>query len=259
MIDIGEYKLFMTQAGQGKPPVILEAGAGDDSTTWQSIFQEVSRFTQVIAYDRAGLGQSKPTPRPRTALHLTEDLHKLLHVIHLEMPCILVGHSLGALIVRLYAQHYPQQVAGLVLIDGPHPEQGHRFVTALTAAGYEQHELVRPILDMSAGVPPEEHPEGLDFARSLAQVHPTQTFGDLPLVVIASGKPHIEEIPDLPPQAALAFDQAWEEMQKDLANLSTKGTLIKAEKSGHYIHWDEPELVIEAIHKLVRTIRDKPL
>jgi pimeloyl-ACP methyl ester carboxylesterase len=259
MIDIGDYKLFMMKAGQGKPSVVLEAGAGDDSTTWQSIFQEIARFTQVIAYDRAGLGKSEPAPRPRTALQLTDDLHKLLQVTRLDMPCILVGHSLGALIARLYAQLYLQEVAGLVLIDGPHPKQGQHFVTALTATGYEQHELVRPILDMAAGVAPEEHPEGLDFARSLTQVDPTQTFGELPLVVISSGKSHAEEMPELPSQAAHAFDQAWEEMQKDLTKLSTKGRFVKAEKSAHYVHWDEPELVVEAIHKLIRTIQDKSL
>ena len=259
MIDIGEYKLFMMQAGHGKPPVVLEAGAGDDSSTWHSIFQEVARFTQVIAYDRAGLGQSEPAPRPRTALQLTNDLHNLLQVTRLEMPCILVGHSLGALIARLYTQQYPQEVAGLVLIDGPHPEQGYRFVTALTATGYEHHELVQPILDMAAGVPPEDHPEGLDFARSLTQVDPTQTFGKLPLVVIASGKSHTEVMPDIPPQAAYAFDSAWEEMQKDIVNLSTKGVFVKGEKSGHYVHWDEPELIVEAIHRIIRTIQGKSL
>src|SRR5690242_18975235 len=221
MIDIGEYKLCMLKAGHGEPPVVLEAGAGDDSTTWQSIFQEVARFTQVIAYDRAGLGQSEPAPRPRTALQLTDDLHKLLLVARLETPRILVGHSLGALIARLYTQHYPQEVSGLVLIDGPHPEQGNRFVSALTATGYHQHELVRPILEMAAGVAPEDHPEALDFATSLTQVDPTQTFGELPLVIIAPGKSHAEIMPDIPQQAAYAFDRAWEEMQKDIVNLST--------------------------------------
>lgn len=112
---------------------------------------------------------------------------------------------------------------------------------------------------MAAGVAPEDHPEALDFARSLTQVDPTRSFGELPLIVIASGKPHAEEMPDLPKQAAYAFDRAWEEMQKDLVNLSTKGVFIKAEKSAHYVHWDEPELVVEAIHRLVRTIQDQSL
>jgi pimeloyl-ACP methyl ester carboxylesterase len=259
IVDIGEYRLFMMKAGQGIPLVILEAGAGDDSTTWKSIFQAVAQFTQVMAYDRAGVGQSDSVLRPRTALQLTDDLHKLLRVAQLEGPYILVGHSLGALITRLYAQHYPQDVIGLVLLDGPHPDQRNRFATALMAAGYHQHEVVQPILEMAAGVEPEDHPEGLDFARSLAQVDPTQTFGELPLVVVASGKSHAEVMPDLPPQAALAFDQAWDEMQRDITKLSTKGVHVTAQKSGHYIHWDEPELVVETIHQVVRTMQDKPL
>ena len=258
-VDLGEYRLFMMKAGQGTPLVILEAGAGDESTTWHGIFQAVAQFTQVMAYDRAGLGQSDAAPRPRTAWQLTDDLHELLRMAQLEGPYVLVGHSLGALMSRLYAQRYPQDVAGLVLIDGPHPDQGSRFASALTATGYHQHELVQPILERAAGGTSEAHPEGLDFASSLAQIDPAHRFGALPLVVVASGKPHAEDMSDLPQPAALAFDRAWDEMQRDLAKLSIKGMHITAKHSGHYIHWEEPDLVVEAIHQIVRGIQDQSL
>jgi pimeloyl-ACP methyl ester carboxylesterase len=199
----------------------LEAGAGDESTTWQGIFQAVAQFTQVMTYDRAGLGHSDAAPRPRTAWQLTDDLQKLLRMAQLEGPYVLVGHSLGALISRLYAQRYPQDVAGLVLIDGPHPDQGSRF------------------------------------ASSLAQIDPAHRFGALPLVVVASGKPHALDMPDLPHAAALAFDRAWDDMQQDLATLSTRGMHITAKHSGHYIHWDEPDLVVGAIHQIVRGIQNR--
>ncbi|HKF35491.1 MAG TPA: hypothetical protein VKB35_01220 [Ktedonobacteraceae bacterium] len=110
---------------------------------------------------------------------------------------------------------------------------------------------------MAAGVPPEAHPEGLDFARSLAQIDPAYRFGALPLVGVASGKPHAEAMPDLPQAAALAFDRAWDDMQRDLATLSTKGLHITAKRSGHYIHWDEPDLVVGAIHQIVRGIQNR--
>jgi pimeloyl-ACP methyl ester carboxylesterase len=256
-VDLGEYRLCLMTAGQGTPLVILEAGAGDASTTWQGIFQAVAHFTQVLAYDRAGLGQSDAAPRPRTAWQLTDDLEKLLRLAQLAGPYVLVGHSLGALLSRLYAQRYPQGVAGLILIDGPHPEQGSRFARALMATGYHQHELVQPILEMAAGVPPEAHPEGLDFASSLAQIDSAHRFGALPLVVVASGKSHALEMPALPQEAALAFDQAWDDMQRDLATLSTRGRHLTAKRSGHYIHWDEPDLVVGAIHQIVRDIQNR--
>ncbi|HEU5377706.1 MAG TPA: alpha/beta hydrolase [Ktedonobacteraceae bacterium] len=256
-IPVGRSSFFMRQAGQEKPVVILEAGAGEDSTTWKDILPAVAQFSQVMAYDRAGLGYSAGLPTPRTALHLVNNLHDLLQASQLEGPYLLVGHSLGALLCRLYTQQYRQEVAGLLLLDGPHPDQGKRFTTALTQSGWQEHELVQPILHMAAGVAPEEHPEGLDFAKSLAQVDPMQTFSDLPLVVISNGKSHAEVMPDLPMQAALAFDGAWDAMQSELAKLSTRGVHLRAKRSGHYIHCDEPALVVGTIHQLVRTIRHR--
>ncbi len=109
---------------------------------------------------------------------------------------------------------------------------------------------------MASGGAPEQHPEGLDFAKSLAQVDQAQTFGDLPLVIISAGKSHVEVMPELPVQAALAFDRVWDEMQGALTKLSTRGVHLRAKRSGHYIHCDEPELVVETIHQTVRALRN---
>lgn len=255
-ISVGEYNLFTRQAGRGKPTIILEAGAGEDSTTWKDIVPAVAQFSHVMAYDRAGLGQSTGTPPPRTALHLVSDLRCLLQALQLEGPYLFVGHSLGALLCRLYAQQYRHEVAGLILIDGPHPAQGKRFTTALTEAGWHEHQLVQPILKMASGVTPEQHPEKLDFAQSLAEVDQVQTFDNLPLVIISAAKSPAESWPDLPIQAALAFTQTWNNMQSELPSLSTRGSHITTKKSGHYIHCDEPELVVEAIRQMVKTIRN---
>ena len=256
-ITFGKYTLFMQQAGQGKPVIILEAGAGDDSTTWKDIFSAIAQFSHAMVYDRAGLGRSEKPSTPRTALQLVSDLHSLLQAARLEGPYLLVGHSLGALVCRLYAQQYRREVAGLVFIDGPHPEQGRRFTAALTASGWAEHEQVRPILAMASGVAPEQHPERLDFAQSLTEVDQTRTFGDLPLAIISSSKPPEEAWPDLPIQAARALTQTWDAMQSDLPTLSVKGTHFITNRSGHYIHRDEPEFVIEIIHQIVQTIRNE--
>jgi pimeloyl-ACP methyl ester carboxylesterase len=253
-IPVGASSLFMMQAGQGKPIVILEAGAGEDSTTWKDIVPLVAQFSQVVVYDRAGLGRSTGSLPPRTALHLVDDLHSLLQASQLQGPYLLVGHSLGALLCRLYTQQYRHEVIGLVLLDGPHPDQGKRFTHALIESGWQNHALVQPILNMASGVAPEHHPEGLDFAKSLIQVDQMQTFGDLPLIIVSSGKSQAEEMPDIPVQAALAFDRAWNEMQYELTKLSTRGTHLTARKSGHYIHYDEPELVVEAIHQIIKSL-----
>jgi len=246
----------MKQAGQGKPIVILEAGAGEDSMTWKNIIPAVAQFSQVMAYDRTGLGRSVGLPTPYTAMQLVDELHGLLHASQLEEPYLLVGHSLGALLCRLYTQQYRHEVAGLILLDGPHPDQGNRFTAALTQAGWQEHELIQSVLKMASGVAPEQHPEGLDFAKSLAQVDQTQTFGDLPLVVVSRGRSLVETMPDLPAQAAIIFDRIWNRMQDELTMLSTRGVHLTAKRSGHYIHCDDPELVVETIHQVVRTIRN---
>lgn len=256
-VIVGAYTLFMRQTGQGKPVIILEAGAGDDSTTWKDIFSSLAQFSHVVAYDRAGLGRSGKAATPRTALQLVSDLHSLLQAARLEGPYLLVGHSLGALVCRLYAQQYRREVAGLVFIDGPHPDQGNRFTSALTATGWAEHEKVRSILTMASGVVPELHPEGLDFAQSLIEVDQARTFGDLPLAIISASKPPEETWPDLPIQAARAFTQTWDAMQSELPELSTKGAHFITNRSGHYIHWDEPEFVIEIIHQVIQTIRNE--
>lgn len=106
-----------------------------------------------------------------------------------------------------------------------------------------------PFLKMASGVAPELHPEGLDFAKSLAEADQTQTFGDLPLVVISATKSHAEIWPDLPIQAALAFTQTWDAMQSELPSLSIRRAYLTTKRSGHYIHRDEPELVMEVIHQ----------
>ncbi len=253
-ISVSKHDLFMVQTGQGKPTIILEAGAGEDSTTWRDVIPALAQFSQVVAYDRAGLGRSVGTPPLRTALQLVDDLHSLLEAAQLEGPYLLVGHSLGAVLCRLYTQQYRHEVAGLVLIDGPHPDQGKRFTAALTETGWHEHELVRPILEMASGIAPELHPDRLDFAKSMAEVDQTQTFGDLPLVVISATKLPAEAWPDLPIQAALAFTQTWDTMQSELPNLSTRGVHLITRKSGHYIHCDEPELVVEAIRQMAKTI-----
>ncbi len=241
-MSVGNYRLHMMTMGKGSPAVIFEAGAGDDSTTWRQIPEMMAQFTSVCVYDRAGLGQSDSAPRPCTAASL-------------EGPYVLVGHSLGALISRLYAQYYPQDVVGMALIDGPHPDQGNRFAAALIAAGYIDHKGVQAILEAARGVDPEYHPEGLDFAASLTQVDTAHTFGDIPLVIITAGKPPAWEDSALPIGAALVFHRAWHEMQADLVKLSAKGMHIIAKQSGHYIHWDEPGLVIEAIRQVVMETR----
>src|SRR5215216_2635120 len=130
MVDVGGYSLHINCVGQGSPTVLLDAGSGLFSAQWVRVQREVSGTTRVCAYDRAGMGWSEMGPDPREARQITGELHTLLSKAGIEGPYVLVGHSFGGLYVRTYDARYPDEVAGVVLVDSSSPKQvSHQPVT----------------------------------------------------------------------------------------------------------------------------------
>ena len=103
--------------GQGSPTVVLEAGGGDDNLTYRVLQAHVAHFTRVCSYDRAGMGFSDSSSHPSSAEYVLQDLHELLRQADIPLPIVLVGHSDGGLYSSMYASHWPNDVAGMVLID----------------------------------------------------------------------------------------------------------------------------------------------
>ena len=133
MVDVGEHRLHLNCVGQGSPTVVLDAGWGYTSVEWSAWVQpEVAEHTRVCAYDRAGMGWSEPEPGPPNATQTAEELHALLQEADEEGPYVLVGHSLAGLYSRIYAERYPEEVAGMVLVDSSHPDQFEGSGLALT-------------------------------------------------------------------------------------------------------------------------------
>jgi pimeloyl-ACP methyl ester carboxylesterase len=110
----------------------MVGGNGEPGLTWAAVQPEVAKFARVCSYDRAGLGWSEPSPSPRTAPNMVDELHSLLAGAGVEPPYVLVGHSLGGGLVRLYAHQHPDQVVGMVLVDPLHEEQEQRLPATLT-------------------------------------------------------------------------------------------------------------------------------
>ena len=123
LIESGGGRVHIQQAGHGAPSVILEAGIAATSLSWTRVQERIAEFTQVISYDRPGLGWSDPQRSPRTLENFVDELHRLLQSAGVESKRILVGHSFGGLIVSLYASRYPQDVTGLVLVDPVAPSE----------------------------------------------------------------------------------------------------------------------------------------
>jgi len=226
---------------------------------------------------------------------MVEELHRLLGAAGVPGPYVLVGHSFGGLLVRLYAARYPQEVAGLVLVDSAHEQQHRRAPAEIRELAPQFEEQARQqfeglkALIVSGSldpamlpVPPQlpataaetfralvasgpKHVETLLAEQQAVQVIHAElaaaaitSLGDLPLIVLSHGQPM--PMPGLAPEVNQANEQLWQELQAELAALSSRGRLVVAEGSGHYIQLERPQLVIDAISEVVaagRTSQDR--
>jgi len=122
MVDIGGFRLHMNCSGRGSPTVVMDAALGGSSISWTLVQPEVAKLTQVCSYDRAGFGWSDAGPMPRTAARVASELRTLLQKAAVPPPYVLVGHSFGGLVMRVFATRYRADVGALILVDPAHPE-----------------------------------------------------------------------------------------------------------------------------------------
>jgi pimeloyl-ACP methyl ester carboxylesterase len=122
LVDVGGYRLHLNCTGNISPTVVLIAGAGDFSFDWGLVQPLVASFARVCSYDRAGFAWSDPGPTPHTMRQEAYELHALLRAAGIKGPYVLVGHSIGGLIARVYAEHHPTEISGMVLVDATHED-----------------------------------------------------------------------------------------------------------------------------------------
>jgi pimeloyl-ACP methyl ester carboxylesterase len=244
MINIGDRSLAVYCSGEAlrSPTVILISGGGRTAEDWSQIQPTVSTFARVCSYDRANSGASDKAPVELQSVdEVVDDLRAWLKVSREKGPFILVGHSIAGMYARRFATRYPGETAGLLFVDSSHEEQVLR-----------QHELdPRTRLD--------EVTARLGFYVKQGQRLEWRT--ELPLIVLVRGKPFPRPASDssdtqtnrMTEEKFAAWDRIWRGFQEDLAKRSTHGELRVAEKSGHLIQQDQPELVIQAIRDLTRS------
>lgn len=199
LVDIGGgRKMYLKCRGTGSPTVVLVGGLRASADDWSvanksapAVFPEVAKFTRVCAYDRPGTpvgekpSRSDPVPQPTTAKDAVADLHALLTTAGGETgPYVLVGHSYGGLIVKLYASTYPKDVAGLVLVDAL--SEGLR--DAETPAQWAiQRKLIEGDVRESVALYPAL--ERIDMDRSFDQVRAAPPLRSIPLIVLSADRP----------------------------------------------------------------------
>lgn len=289
LVDIGGYRLHINCQGTGSPTVVMDAGLTEPSLTWALVQPQIAATTRVCTYDRAGLGWSDPGPQPRTAETMVAELHTLLTNANIPGPYVLVGHSTGGMLVRLYADKYPSEVVGMVLVDAQHEDQFERLpiplqqtVKATFAQAHKELLVLKGLVLMGLGA---LQPTALEEARlpspareslsallvtdpkfvegkmaeydaifeSLAQVRAAHitSLGNIPLVVIYRGF-YGQSVPGM---TADAEKQWWQGLQADLAALSPQGQMVLADHSSHYVQLDQPELVVAAINQVLKAVR----
>jgi len=259
LIDLGGRRIHMliTGAVTGKPTVILEAGVASFSSTWVRVQDGLAAETQVVSYDRAGLGWSDPAPDTQDAAQSAADLHAALQAAGLSGPCVVVGHSYGGLVVRAFADLYPDQVAGMVLVDASHPDQWAALSipggSKLAALGnwipgvMARLGLVRLLgmnVSLSAGLPERQAAElaaalarpqtwftsgdviAIWDARTRPLINQAGPLGDLPLVVLSA--------PERPSAASLGgYADLLNAQQAELAALSSNSQQLTVEGATH--------------------------
>ncbi|MDT8861148.1 alpha/beta hydrolase [Alkalihalobacillus sp. MEB130] len=235
-IDIGGYTLFAKLLGnkQNNVTVVFDSGYGDDSTSWDPVLKEVLKFTKVFVYDRAGIGKSEKSNLPRTSQNMVKELNTLLISLNISPPYVLVGHSFGGVNVRLYTDEYPEDIAGLVLVDTTPADYRETFLPTMSN---EFQETYRKQFVYES--------DYNEFMASLKQLKELKKELHLPMIVISAGrKQHYSK----------QSQKLWNDMQKQLSETSTKGEFVLASKSAHYIQNDQPEIVVQAIKRMCSKI-----
>jgi len=292
MVDIGGYKLHINCRGKGNPTVILLHGVGDFSFDWALVQPDVARITRVCAYDRAGVAWSDPGPTPRGPLKLAQELHALLQNSGEPGPYVLVGHSWGGLIARVYAAQYPQDVAGMVLVDATHEDEyweinGPIVVPRLLSD--EEWAKIKPKdavprgkVPLAQQVRPPFDRLPLDiqelrlWVRSLPRPMKVITGGDVRDIRADLTEVHLlmrkrqrkHPLGNMPlivitraaesggpiPQKYLRYNM---HLQLELSRLSRKAKYIVAGTSDHHIQLVQPELVISAVRAVIKATRSR--
>lgn len=251
LVDVGGYKLHLYCTGQGAPTVILDAAFPAQVSNWAWVQPKVTAETRVCSYDRAGHGWSDLAPTPRDAKNQAQELKTLLDKANEKGPFVLVGHSLGGLYVREFAELYADAVAGMVLIEGSHPDAWKRLnmpegvgadagmlnmAPGLAKLGFFRAGLF-PVPPADAALPPQQFAEeqayfkstkyfenlravNTDFSAALQQVRETKGIGDKPLAVVIG-------------TASENFTGVARELQEDLLKLSTNSKLVTVDGATH--------------------------
>jgi pimeloyl-ACP methyl ester carboxylesterase len=273
MVSIETHDIHLHCVGTGSPTVVFESDLDQyGSLSWNSVQGEIGEFTRACSYDRAGILWSERGPRPRDGETIANELAAVLSAASEEGPYVLVGHAFGGAYVRIFAGQNPDAVCGMVLVDSSHPDQLARFAEV----GLEKEippKQIRPLILLFShlGMPdrfkgniyhlspnvydpvqaflPESSmawfDESVEAPNTLAQAGQYEHLDDIPLIVLAAAR----SSQNLQNQN---LQREWLELQQELTLLSNNSEIRMLEEAGHYIQFDQPTAVVEAVRDVVQ-------
>lgn len=246
--DVGGYKLAAEITGSGSPPVVFVSGLGDAGEPWQATIGQLAVATTVVTYSRAGIGESDALPgdeATRSFGAAANEVRQLLTAAKVQRPCVMVGHSIGALIAQIYARQSPDELAGLVLVD---PTDAQLYL-----------DIDEPRAVLRDGDGDRTDHMSFDMRAGAAEVAASRDPVKAPAVIISSraGRWLESKVPHLWRPFELAdLDERWQASHRALAaDLGAERRIAAA--GGHYVQRDQPELVAECVDQVVERARSR--
>jgi len=266
LVSVGTHRLWLSCDGQGSPIIFVEVGGGSDGRDWWSAVAELRRETRVCIYSRAGYPRSEAGPMPRDAGREADEAAALIQAAGVARPFLVVAHSLGAMNALVLASRHPDWLAGMVLLDPPPLSwmSGRSFAdirTATVANIARMRERAAGLrtagdsvsLRRAAATEALASEMEATFGPTAELVSAIRTLGDIPLTVVAGGRPN----PEAYGADAAAFTQAWGDEGRALTALSSRGNFILIAESGHNLPVLAADRVLAIVRDALRCARDR--
>ena len=254
MIDVGGRKLDCCVYGKGSPTVVLVSGLEAPQAYWNSVIPDLAAKTTVMTFDRAGTGKSEIGNLPTHGEQSAKDLRVLLIKLGVPKPYILVGHSYGGSVVRLFASIYPDDMGGLILEDTQHENNLNELRRILKGEDLKAFEE----LMAERFSAPEDPKTEADYGNiTREQLRKSKPLPRMPFVVLTAGGRAKAMGPMFSDEAIEKMAEADSALNNKLAALVPGGRLIIVEGTGHNIHVDKPEVLIAPVVGMVKEAREK--
>lgn len=253
MVDIIGRSLHCNIYGKGSPTVVLVSGFGAPQKYWNPVVPALAAQTTVLTYDRAGIGKSEIGEHPTHGKQAAADLHTLLTSLNLPKPFLVVGHSYGGSVARLFASMYPDDIGGLILEDSQHEDILEEQRKILKGKDLEKLE------EMFARFKPPDNPktEGDYRYITMDQVKACKPLPHVPFLVLTAGDRSRGMPPMFSAEANQKIAELGIELQKKMAALIPGGKHIIVEGVGHNMHLEKPEALIQPVSEMIKIVRNK--